>query len=506
MLTDFRRIIGSFSTTYRLKGLPVKVVNYVLTDAKLKALKFSDRPPQKPKTDGKMPKPDAAWKVTDGGGLFVKIAANDTKSWHYKFTFNGRPREMSFGLYPTVSIRAARALHEAARESLAAGVDPAAAKQEEKRKARYKGDLTFAAFAKKWYALKEAKCRPVTLKRIDATLKRHILPALGKLALDAIEPQHIHAIISDNAATPATATQIRGIIKDLFDTAISNLLIKTNPATSLKVALIIPVKPTRNHRHLTPKQLGIWWRALAACEGPTHPVTINAAKFIAYTMTRKSEVLFATYGELEGLDGDEPMLVIPAARMKMKRDFICPLSRQAVAIIREQIAAAQAAGRDCGNDEYIFQRPFGRVRMRRGEVVHTNEPLDINTLNFLFARIADREGLEFCRTPMVGLSDSFTPHGLRSTATSILRDRGFSRSLVDLLLAHGERGVHASYNRAEELPARRAALQFYADLIDGFARDDAAPSPAAEVAEAAPEPVALGSNVVALPFGRRRAA
>jgi integrase len=212
-----------------------------------------------------------------------------------------------------------------------------------------------------------------------------------------------------------------------------------------------------HHLDLKERELGVWWNALAACEGQTQTSTINAAKFIALTLCRKTEVLNSTWGEIEGLDGDAPVFVIPAGRMKMKRDHIVPLTKQAVAILQAQAASATAAGRDIGNDDYIFTT-----------LQSPKKPIDHSTLNALFNRVAAVEGCEFIRDADTGKS-TFSPHGLRSSATTILVERGYSLAIVDLLLAHSARGVIASYNRAEQLPTRRAALAFYADLVDELA-------------------------------------
>lgn len=416
----------------------MRSVNYVLTTAKLNAEKPGDKPR----------------KVADGGGLFVRIAPAGTKAWAYAYSYRGKAREVGLGTFPEVSIKAARDLHFAARQALAEDRDPAAEKREKKRRDR-DGDMSFESVSTRWLDAKRAKCRPRTIARIDGMLRRDIWPGLGKMQLDTIKPRHVLDVIKAKAAyAPASASMVREIIKDIFDTAICNLVVEVNPVTPLKRDKIITLPPTKHHRHLTEEQLGVWWEALAACEGPTHASTINAARFVALTLCRKSEVIFATWGEIEDLDGDDPRFVVPAARMKMNREHVIPLPRQAVEVLRAQAALAKAAGRKCAPDEFIFTK------------LNSKKHFDVNTLNFLFARIAEREGCEFIRGE--DGTGTFPPHGLRSTATSILIERGYPLAVVDLLLAHSQRGVIASYNRAEQLPARRAALQFYADLIDSL--------------------------------------
>ena len=69
----------------------------------------------------------------------------------------------------------------------------------------------------------------------------------------------------------------------------------------------------------------------------------------------------------------------------------------------------------------------------------------------------------------------FAPHGLRSTAATMLRENGFGRDVVELLLSHQEGNqVVAAYTHAELVDDRRKALQWYSDRIDTIT----APAPA----------------------------
>lgn len=50
----------------------------------------------------------------------------------------------------------------------------------------------------------------------------------------------------------------------------------------------------------------------------------------------------------------------------------------------------------------------------------------------------------------MGYHGRATPHGVRSTASTILNEKGFNRDAIERQLAHAERnGFRASYNHAE---------------------------------------------------------
>ena len=79
-----------------------------LTDTHIRSLK----PDSKPR------------KYFDGGGLFLYVPTSGSKLWRMAYRFDGKSKLLSFGEYPSVSLRDARERREDARRLLAKGVDP----------------------------------------------------------------------------------------------------------------------------------------------------------------------------------------------------------------------------------------------------------------------------------------------------------------------------------------------------------------------------------------------
>jgi integrase len=157
-------------------------------------------------------------------------------------------------------------------------------------------------------------------------------------------------------------------------------------------------------------------------------------------MTRKTELLRSTWPEF---DLDAGVWDLPATRMKMGKPHRVFLSRQAVDLLRD---VQRLTGADIG--DYVFPSIY------RGGV-----PMGDVTLNHLVKR------LDF------GVPD-FSPHGTRATAATLLREHGFGRDVVELLLAHAEKSQSvAAYTHAEHAAERRRAMQFLADRIDQLAAD-----------------------------------
>ena len=62
----------------------------------------------------------------------------------------------------------------------------------------------------------------------------------------------------------------------------------------------------------------------------------------------------------------------------------------------------------------------------------------------------------------------FCVHDLRRTASTLLHEAGFNTDWIEKCLAHEQKGVRAVYNKAEYAEQRRAMLQSWGDMVDGW--------------------------------------
>jgi len=212
--------------------------------------------------------------------------------------------------------------------------------------------------------------------------------------------------------------------------------VKHNPIADLKGPDTLPPVRVKHHAGITdPVKLGALLRALDAC----------AASFVVQCALRLLPLVFVRPGELRhtrweecNLDGKEPELRIPAERMKMREQHVVPLSTQAVEILRALQPLTGPTG-------YVF--PSIRSAAR---------PMSETTMNVALRALG------------YGKNDQ-TPHGFRSTASTLLNEQGWHKDAIERQLAHGERDkVRAAYNSAEHLPLRRKMMQAWADYLDGL--------------------------------------
>ena len=80
----------------------------------------------------------------------------------------------------------------------------------------------------------------------------------------------------------------------------------------------------------------------------------------------------------------------------------------------------------------------------------------LNQVLTLTYRLAQKEG---SRSPV-------RAHDLRRTASTLLHEAGYNTDWIEKCLAHEQRGVRPSNNKAEYREQRTAMLRDWADMID----------------------------------------
>lgn len=393
-------------------------VNYTLRPTAINAAKAKDKP----------------YVLTDGGGLYIEVLPGGSKVWRYTYRLGGKRPKLTIGQYPQIGIAQARDLHEEMRALVGQGIDPAEQRKEIAKDvlAQEQRSVTFRDFSRAWVnetlTHLSVSYRSQSIRFLDS----YICPRIGDMRLGEVLPRDVLAILEENKHIPTTADRCRSLIQQVYNFAIRKLLVDTNPATPVRGAIVVP--PKTHHRHLNEKELAAFWRALDMQRNAT-VITVYAAKLLMLTMTRKSELRLAKWAEFDLNDGRWD---IPGPRMKMRLPHRVFLSRQAVELLRY-------LHRITGHGEYVFPTRF---------VGGHGLPIGDATLNHLFKR------LDF------GVPE-FPPHGTRGTAATLLREHGFPKDVVELLLAHAERDQSAAaYSHMELASERRRALQFLADKID----------------------------------------
>jgi integrase len=377
-------------------------------------------------------------KLFDGGGLYLEISPTGSKWWRWKYRFGGKERRLALGVYPDVSLKAARNKREAARQQLAAGIDPAAAKKAAKQ--AQAGADSFEAVAREWHAKFAPSWVASHGDRILRRLEADIFPWLGKRPIAEIKAPELLAALRRIESRGALETAHRAMQNcgQVFRYAVATGRAERDPTGDLRGALP-PPKEKHHASIIEPKRIGELLRALDSYQG--FFATKCALRLAPLVFVRPGELRKATWNEI---NFETSEWRIPAERMKMREVHIVPLCRQAIDILHELepltgvgIPAKPAVPR------YIF--PGGRSRER---------PMS--------------EGAVLAALRRIGYGkDDMTGHGFRSMASTLLHEQGWNHQAIERQLAHAERNaVSAAYNYAEHLPERRKMMQAWADYLD----------------------------------------
>lgn len=192
----------------------------------------------KPATiDNAKPK-DKRYNMTDGGGVVREVMPSGSKTWRLCH-LNGKREKVTIGAYPAFTIKQARDRHEQLRALVERGQSPARAKraQSTEQKAADARRLSFRTFAQRWIDetlfSRSGGYVAQTVRWLDA----HVYPAIGDMQLDEVQPGDVLAIIKARADTAVTAERIRVIVQQIYNHAIRNLRVTTNPAQPLRGAV-----------------------------------------------------------------------------------------------------------------------------------------------------------------------------------------------------------------------------------------------------------------------------
>ncbi|TBR74196.1 MAG: DUF4102 domain-containing protein [Burkholderiaceae bacterium] len=384
-------------------------------------------------------KPRAAlYKVADRDGMYAAISPSGAISFRYDYRLNGRRETLTIGRYGFggISLAAAREKLRNARRLVGEGISPALQKQREK--ARGPETQTFSDHANRW--LYGATMAESTRSMRKSVLDRDILPAFEKRLLSEIHGEDLRSLCMRVKArgAPATAVQIRDIVKQIYGYANTHGEKVANPADSVGAASIATFVP--KDRALSPLEIRLISIQLESVA--TYPTIRLALHMILLTMVRKSELIQATWDEV---DFEAATWTIPKQRMKGRKPHVVYLSRQALDIFVALLTCAAGS-------KFVLPSRYNADRCMSNA-----------TLNRVTQLVVERA--ESAGVPL----EPFTVHDLRRTGSTLLNEVGFNRDWIEKCLAHEEgRSSRSIYNKAEYAEHRRHMLQEWANMVDAW--------------------------------------
>jgi len=394
-------------------------------------------------TQIKQAKPrEKAYRLSDARGLYIEITPAGSKCWRLKYRFSGKEKRLSMGLYPKVTLKAARKHLELAKDQLEQGIDPSQAKKAKKTAQQQSIAQNFEVIAREWHTQQSEKWSEGYTLKVMRAIERDLLPHIGTLPLDQITPPDLLAVFRRIEARGAieTAHRTKQITGQIYRYAVATGRCTRDITPDLKGALA-PHKTIHFPAITDVRKIGELLRMIDGYEGTA---TVRAAlKLAPLVFVRPKELRHAEWNEV---DFDQALWRIPAEKMKMGSEHIVPLSRQALDILQEQHLLTGHWG------GYVFPSARGAKR-----------PMSDNAILSAFRSM--------------GISkDEMTGHGFRAMARTLLDEELQERvELIEHQLAHAVKdSLGRAYNRTTHLPQRIKMMQRWADYLDSLKEGEVA--------------------------------
>lgn len=386
---------------------------------------------------------DKQYKLTDGSGMHLLVHPNGSKYWRLQYRFDGKQKMLALGVYPDVSLADARARRDEARKLLANSIDPGDKKKNDK--VEQEEARTFEQLAIEWHATNK-KWSEEHSRRVLKSLEDNLFPAIGKRNIADLKTRDLLVPIKavELSGRLEVASRLQQRTTAIMRYAVQSGLLDYNPAQD-----IVGAVASSNRQHRPALELKRTPELLQRIDSYTgRPLTRLAVELTLLVFIRSSELRFARWSEI---DFETSMWTIPAEReaiegvkhsqrgSKMRTPHLVPLSRQALAILKQVHKLS-------GDRDFVFI----------GDHDH-RKPMSENTVNKALRVMGYDTKVEVCG------------HGFRTMACSSLIESGlWSRDAVERQMSHMERNsVRAAYiHKAEHLDERRLMLQWWADFLD----------------------------------------
>ena len=358
----------------------------------------------------------------DGGGLYLRVRDGGSRAWVFRYTRNGRTREIGLGPTHTRALADARRIAAEMRSLNSDGDDPASVVHRDDDPLPLRE--TFQSCAEQLIVSKQAGWRNKKhVQQWRNTLRDYVYPTIGRRHPSEITLAHVKAILEPIWATKTeTATRVRQRIEAVLDWAyVHDLRTGENPARWRGVLdkVLPPPRKVTAVKHLAAcpyKEVPEVMQSLRASE----QISAYCLRFLILTATRSSEARGTRWDEI---DLDQAVWTVPAERIKGRRDHRVPLSQEAIRILETL-------------PKFIDQpRVFPSIR--GGQLWDTMLTKELQLVR-----------------------EEVTVHGFRSSFRQWAAEQtSFPPAVCELALAHVNRDrVEAAYQRSDLFDRRRELM------------------------------------------------
>ncbi|MFN4183666.1 MAG: tyrosine-type recombinase/integrase [Hyphomonas sp.] len=378
-------------------------------------------------------KPKAApYRVADGGGLFIEVRKRGSKLWRFAYRFDDKQKMLALGSYPETSLARAREKRLEAKGLLQDGIDPGAKMQADKEERRALLEDTFSALAGEFLERLEKEGRSASTLTKKRWLLKMAEADLGKRQIREITAAEILKPLRrlEEKSHFESAVRMRAVVGQVFRYAIATGRAENDPTFGLRGAIITP-KVTHRAAVTEKKAFLKLVRHVWTYDGK--PETQAALKLMVLLYPRPGELRLSYWKEY---DLEKGTWTIPATRAKMRREHVKPLSRAAVAVLKDLQAL---------NNNSLMVFPSHQS---------PGKPISEATMTLALRRMGYTQA-------------EHVPHGFRASASSLLNESGkWNEDAIEAELGHlGSNEVRRAYHRARYWDERVKMAEWWAGEV-----------------------------------------
>lgn len=387
-------------------------------------------------------------KVAGNPKLFLRVNATGSKLWLYRYTHPilKTKHKLSLGNYPSVTLAQATATRLEYEQLLQQGIDPKAYREQQIKDEQKSLVSTFEKMAWQHFEQLKNKQKSTTLKRKHGRYEL-LCSYLGNTPIGDIEPLQMLEVLKDIQAnslkddgTPTDkADRCAVIASDIFNHAIIHGYNTNDPARLVK-PMLDGYRYGNRPSISTPLEFGQLMRDIDTLKGNVHESTLNSIKLLSLLFTRNGDLRRLRWSDVN-LDAAQidlqPMKGHGASKLRMVKDMVIPLSRQAVQILKEQHKIT-------GHTDYVF---FSQTA----------------TKNQIISENAATDALK-----SLGYQGKHCAHGFRASAKTMIRHKlKHKNDAIEMALGHVTKDPNGTaYDRWEFIEERTEMMQHWADYID----------------------------------------
>lgn len=371
--------------------------------------------------------------IPDAGlvGLYLIVQPSGVKSWAVRYRYNRKPRKLTIGTYPRLSLKQAREEAASALRAVDEGHDPAQEKKDDKAE-RSSGRFLSGAVLDEYLSRHvRQNNRSKTAKEAERLINHDIRPYWSETDIRDIRRKDILDVldrVTDRGAR-YTANQLYAVLSRFFRFCLERGFIEDNPFSHIPK----PKKPVSRDRVLNEEEIRAFWKVCEQLGWPFGPI----GQLLLLTGQRRGEVGAMRWNEI---DFDEETWTIPASRAKNGVEHLVHLSGSAIEILSSLPRTA--------NTELLFTTTgatpvSGYSRAKRSLDAGMLEQLGRELVPWRF-------------------------HDLRRTAASGMAALNIAPHVVEKVLNHRTgtiQGVAAIYNRYEYSEQRQRALEAWSARV-----------------------------------------